>query len=89
VFAHCVLDQNWLVQLGFPQLRFDLDYDDGTEWAVEGGVLKMGPPEALISHDSAPVQSTSVAGTILDYSSFLTQMSNWTCVEIRCHLAIV
>jgi hypothetical protein len=37
-------------------------------------------PEALISHDSALVQSTSVAGTILDYSSFLTEMSNWTCV---------
>src|SRR6202171_3113442 len=40
-------------------------------------------PEALISHDSALVQSTSVAGTILDYSSFLTEMSNWTCVVNR------
>jgi hypothetical protein len=27
-----------------------------------------------------PQWSTSVAGTILDYSSFLTEMSNWTCV---------
>jgi len=24
LFAHCVLDQNWLVQLGFPQSGFDL-----------------------------------------------------------------
>jgi hypothetical protein len=59
--------------------KFAFDWRQGSRGSGHTILVNSRSPEALISHDSAPMRDLR-GGTILDYSSLLTDMSNWTCV---------